>query len=387
MHHAVKMANIVGPELSFLPLEIVEMIAIAITEKYALLPFRCTSHRFNRVLTPIIKKYVWPVLKYHFNLAQRGYKVETTTTGSPHLFAGMHTLTVNNNEHGVEKTLDVRPLENIDTLTLYWTGTVDISPLYRVRDLTVTGIYCRAIYALTNVQILRVKRCKELTNISDMAGLKELYISQCDTLCTLGDLPNVEIMEMANCPRGFVIRGFPKLRTISVINSGLCHIQNLPKMILLNISRCPRLEEISNLSNIETIRVQDCWRLQYLHHVDAVRYLTLRSCRITNLPELPLLEFVDLKETPIVDVSQCLHATKADFSHTKVKDVSMFCNLEWLSVKETEVIEIPMDGLKVLDISRTSITDVAGMTKLHKLTMKGTKVKDISMLRDVLIVV
>jgi hypothetical protein len=112
--------------------------------------------------------------------------------------------------------------------------------------------------------------------------------------------------------------------------------------------------------------------------------LELYGCHLTKcLPNLGNLKVLNITKTNITDVSMCSNLETLFANSTKVIDVSMLGNLRELLIAHTDISDVSMlSKVNYLNISYTNVTDVSMLCNLKILVKRGMNNLDVSMLNN-----
>ncbi|CAI0452327.1 unnamed protein product [Linum tenue] len=208
------------------------------------------------------------------------------------------------------KQLSVLDLEGSSVMD-DWKGWSGIKGLVSLERLTMEG--CTSI--------------QQLPDLSELRNLKELHLSDCQSLIHLAGIERLESLQRLLLPRCRSITKLPNLsglRNLETLDLQRCvelteveGVEGLESLRWLLLSECRSVTKLTNLSglkNLETLHLSECVNLTEVEGVEGLESLTrlqLYNCRsITELGNLSGLE--KLEELNIMGCTKLMEVNGLD---------------------------------------------------------------------------
>lgn len=166
------------------------------------------------------------------------------------------------------------------------------------------------------------------------------------------------------------------------------NIDQYKKAYYINLSYSYNIQDVHMLNNLHTIILNRCSSIKDVSMLCNVKYLDISYTNVIDVSMLGKLETLILYNTNIEDVSSLGNIKYLDISYTRVKDVSMLKNVIYLKMTALNVININMlTNVKFLNISWcVFIKNVSNLKNLKILKIDGLLKLDTSMLKNTKII-
>ncbi|CAI0452328.1 unnamed protein product, partial [Linum tenue] len=196
------------------------------------------------------------------------------------------------------------------------------------------GMQSLNLSGLVNLKQLNIRRWRELLEVkgllpdlSELRNLKELHLSDCQSLIHLAGIERLESLQRLLLPRCRSITKLPNLsglRNLETLDLQRCvelteveGVEGLESLRWLLLSECRSVTKLTNLSglkNLETLHLSECVNLTEVEGVEGLESLTrlqLYNCRsITELGNLSGLE--KLEELNIMGCTKLMEVNGLD---------------------------------------------------------------------------
>ncbi|CAI0452324.1 unnamed protein product [Linum tenue] len=228
------------------------------------------------------------------------------------------------------ETMELCRLENLNNLNglenllLLKTLTLRNAPLERLPSLV------KGLEGLVSLERLTMEGCtsiQQLPDLSELRNLKELHLSDCQSLIHLAGIERLESLQRLLLPRCRSITKLPNLsglRNLETLDLQRCvelteveGVEGLESLRWLLLSECRSVTKLTNLSglkNLETLHLSECVNLTEVEGVEGLESLTrlqLYNCRsITELGNLSGLE--KLEELNIMGCTKLMEVNGLD---------------------------------------------------------------------------
>ena len=158
------------------------------------------------------------------------------------------------------------------------------------------------LLSLTNVRILNLTNCYQITDLSSLSNVYDLNLTNCNQITDLSPLTNIRILNLTNC---YQITDLSHLINVHELNlSGCYQIRNhnllsLTNIYKLNISGCYQITDLTPLTNVYDLNLSSCYQIRNhnLLSLTNVRILNLTDCyHITDLTPLTNVRILNLTD-------------------------------------------------------------------------------------------
>ncbi|GMF20600.1 unnamed protein product [Phytophthora lilii] len=301
--------------------------------------------------------------------------------------------------------VDVSALGGVQDLDL--TGCInvtDVSALGRVPKLELALCrYVSGISALGNgVRELSLRQCdaiKDLSALATSSSLRELDLSSCTGFATseLQHLPPLDRLVLSRCSQLTNLDGLTRVRELDV--SFCKNLRSLGSSLrgvhTIVTYRCEKLEDIEVLaesaSSLTKVNLSGCSRIRDISFLAGARDVDLRFC--DSLEDVrPLAGSARIVKlagcSKLVDVSPLARSRELDLSYCPcIEDVSALEAVHTLSLRHCPNIRdvSALASVHTLNLSGcTRLGDVSALKSVHELNLSDCcKVTDVGMLTGV----
>lgn len=269
---------------------------------------------------------------------------------------------------------DVTYLGHLDTLNLNCCqNIIDVSPLSKVRKLSLRFTNVENVDSLGNVFWLNLSNSPKIKNISKLNNNDTLILSYCINIEDVNGLEKINTLYLTGCTK---IKDISPLKNVKNLCLSECNYINtlaLSKTVrVLDLSVVDNIKDLTIFKNVHTLNLSHsnikddnlyllshirflnlsyCKNITNVNSLGMIYHLRLDNCKgITNVSGLQNNHILSLKHANITDVSPLKNTNKLDLSHCyRVYYISELCNVKTLVLSSLNSIK-DLSSLKNVNI-------------------------------------
>lgn len=193
---------------------------------------------------------------------------------------------------------DVSMMYNIPNITLYRLPNIDISPLRNAKVLDLYESKIQDISPLSQVKILKLSYCKDITDFSILGQQEELDLSSTN-ICDVSSLGNVKKLVLYSCRKLYNVQQLTNNEYLDLTGTLILKLPQLGKCEL-TLSR-------ANITNFDNIQLVSSLCISYVNipipkYFPNLHTLNLSSCEFSEFPQMPQIKKIVLRYMEISNI-------------------------------------------------------------------------------------